>query len=174
MAFWGAPTPNERHAVACVSAAIDAQISMHLINIDRAGKNREREQENLQRASAGLELLDPLPLLDLGTGINSGTAVVGMMGSEAHIFNYTIFGREVNLASRLESVSGHSRIIIGEATFRELEKFDGELAALCIERESVTPKGFSTAIRIWEVPWKHFLPPGTPELPTDAPVAMKS
>jgi class 3 adenylate cyclase len=67
----------------------------------------------------------------------------------------------VNLASRLEGVSGHSRIIIGEATFRDLEKHDIELGALCVELEPVTPKGFSTPIRIWEVPWKSFLPPGS-------------
>ncbi|PAW72975.1 MAG: hypothetical protein B9S33_22595 [Pedosphaera sp. Tous-C6FEB] len=165
MAFWGAPTPNTKHAVSCVLAAIDAQVAMHMINLDRAAKNELLKAENIQRAAAGQEPLDELALLDLGTGINTGTAIVGMMGSEAHILNYTIFGREVNLASRLEGVSGHSRIIIGEATFRDLEKFDPELAGLCVELESVTPKGFSTPIRIWEVPWKHFLPPNTAALP---------
>lgn len=158
MAFWGAPTPNEKHAVSCVRAAIDSQIAMHLINLERAARNEQRKAENVQRAAAGQEPLNELPLLDLGTGINTGTAIVGMMGSEAHILNYTIFGREVNLASRLEGVSGHSRIIIGEATFRDLEKHEPELAALCVELEPVTPKGFSTPIRIWEVPWRHFLP----------------
>jgi adenylate cyclase len=161
MAFWGAPTPNEKHAVSCVRAAIEAQVAMHLINLDRAAKNEQRKVENAQRVATGQEPLDELALLDLGTGINTGTAVVGMMGSEAHILNYTIFGREVNLASRLEGVSGHSRIIIGEATFRDLEKHDIELGALCVELEPVTPKGFSTPIRIWEVPWKSFLPPGS-------------
>ncbi|KAF0179251.1 MAG: Adenylate/guanylate cyclase [Limisphaerales bacterium] len=173
MAFWGAPTPNERHAVACVRAAIDAQIAMHLINLGRAAKNELRKAENVQRAAAGQEPLNELPLLDLGTGINTGTAIVGMMGSEAHILNYTIFGREVNLASRLEGVSGHSRIIIGEATFRDLEKYEPELAALSVELEPVTPKGFSTPIRIWEVPWKKFLPPGTGELPAAHVAATK-
>jgi len=161
MAFWGAPTPNEHHAVACVRAAIDAQVAMHEINLRRKAENERRAAENLQRAAAGQEPLNELPLLDLGTGINTGTAIVGMMGSEAHILNYTIFGREVNLASRLEGVSGHSRIVVGEATFRDLEKYDLELAALCVELEPVTPKGFSTPIRNWEVPWKSFLPPGS-------------
>ncbi|PAW80895.1 MAG: hypothetical protein B9S33_17740 [Pedosphaera sp. Tous-C6FEB] len=166
MAFWGAPTRNEKHAVACVRAAVDAQIAMHLINIDRSAQNEQRRAESVQLVAAGKEPLDGLPLLALGTGINTGTAIVGMMGSEAHIINYTVFGREVNLASRLEGVSGHSRIIIGEATFRDLEKFDMELGALCVELEPVTPKGFAMPVRIWEVPWKKFLPPGTPELPT--------
>jgi len=170
MAFWGAPTPNEKHAVGCVRAAIDAQIAMHDINLKRAVENKRREAENAQRAAAGQEPLDLLALLDLGTGINTGTAIAGMMGSEAHIMGYTIFGREVNLASRLEGVSGHSRIIIGEATFRDLEKYDMELGALCVEQERVTPKGFSTPIRIWEVPWKKFLPPD----PEGSPAAEAS
>ena len=174
MAFWGAPTPNEKHAVACVRAAIDAQIAMHLLNVERQAQNRARAEENQRRAAAGQELLEELPLLALGTGINSGTAIVGMMGSEAHIINYTVFGREVNLASRLEGVSGHSRIIIGEATFRQLEEHDMELGALCVEQEPVTPKGFSQAVRIWEVPWKSFLPPGTPELTKAEPAPAKT
>lgn len=173
MAFWGAPTPNEQHAVSCVRAAIDAQVAMHEINLKRKAENERLAAENIQRVAAGQEPLNELPLLDLGTGINTGTAVVGMMGSEAHIFNYTIFGREVNLASRLEGVSGHSRIIIGEATFRDLEKFEPELAALCVEQEPVTPKGFANAVRIWEVPWKHFLPPTTAGAPAGEPTLPK-
>lgn len=173
MAFWGAPTPNEQHAVACVRAAIDAQVAMHEINLKRKAENQRLAAENIQRVAAGQEPLNELPLLDLGTGINTGTAVVGMMGSEAHIFNYTIFGREVNLASRLEGVSGHSRIIIGEATFRDLEKFEPELAALCVEQQPVTPKGFANAVRIWEVPWKHFLPPTTAGAPAGEPTLPK-
>ena len=166
MAFWGAPSPDKQHALACVRAAIDAQIAMHAINVRRKAENQRRATESARRVAAGQDPLDALALLDLGTGINSGTAIVGMMGSEAHIINYTVFGREVNLASRLEGVSGHSRIIIGEATFRELEKFDMELGALCVEQEPVTPKGFANAVRIWEVPWKKFLPPDAAEPPT--------
>ena len=53
----------------------------------------------------------------LGSGINTGMATVGLMGSNEHLLNYTVFGREVNLASRLEAVSGRGRIIISEATY---------------------------------------------------------
>ncbi len=174
MAFWGAPVPNEKHAVACVKAAVDSQIAMHLINLKRFAENDRRRAENLRRVAAGEEQIEGLPLLSLGTGINTGTAVVGMMGSEAHTLNYTIFGREVNLASRLEGVSGHSRVIIGEATFRDLEKFDLELGALCVEQTPVKVKGIANEVRIWEVPWKSFLPPGTPEIPKSEPVVAKT
>lgn len=171
MAFWGAPTPDERHAVNCVRAAIDAQIAMHQINLGRKLENDRLEIENARRAAAGEELLPLLPLLALGTGINTGTAVVGMMGSEAHIINYTIFGREVNLASRLEGVSGHSRIIIGESTLRDLERFEPELARVCAELDPVKVKGIASEVRIWEVPWKHFLPPASAPAPAQAVAA---
>jgi class 3 adenylate cyclase len=92
-----------------------------------------------------------------------------MMGSEAHIINYTIFGREVNLASRLEGVSGRSRIIIGEATLRDLEKYEPELGRACVELPPVKVKGIASEVRIWEVPWKNYLPPSPPAAATTQP-----
>src|SRR5213078_1286350 len=41
MAFWGAPTPNAKHAVACVRAAIDAQKAIETLNQSRAAENRQ-------------------------------------------------------------------------------------------------------------------------------------
>ncbi len=154
MAFWGAPMSNDQHALCCVRAAVDAQRAMYELNQRRFSENKRREDENSRRTAAGEPPLEMLALLTLGTGINSGTAMVGMMGSEAHIVNYTVFGREVNLASRLEAVSGRSRIIIGESTYLELQRTDAVLAATCIEQAPVTVKGIRTAVRIFEVPWK--------------------
>lgn len=154
MAFWGAPTPNDQHALCCVRAAIDAQRAMYDLRVERFAENKRRELENEDRRAAGQEPLPMLPLLDLGTGINSGVAIVGLMGSDAHIVNYTVFGREVNLASRLEGVSGRGRIIIGEATHRELCRDDPALAAQCAELAPVTVKGITQPVRIFEVPWK--------------------
>lgn len=153
MAFWGAPTANEHHAVSCVRAAVEAQRAMHVLNQERAKENERRTKLNEARLAAGEPPLPMLALLALGTGINTGEAIVGLMGSEAHITNYTVFGREINLASRLEGVSGRGRIIIGEATHRDLLMSDPGLAASCAELDPVTPKGFSRPIRIFEVPW---------------------
>ena len=99
----------------------------------------------------------PVPLLDVlavGSGINTGTVTVGLMGSDAHLVNYTVFGREVNLASRLEGASGRGRILIGEQTFLDLQRDDPELAASCKEQEPLTLKGFRAAVRAYEVPWR--------------------
>jgi class 3 adenylate cyclase/CHASE2 domain-containing sensor protein len=154
MAFWGAPTPNERHASACVQAAIDAQRAIRDLNEKRAEQNKARETENRARLSAGLPPKPPLRALQLGTGINTGLATVGLMGSDAHILNYTVFGREVNLASRLESVSGSGRIIISDTTYNHLLREDPALASTCIEMFPVTVKGIRDAVRIYEVPWQ--------------------
>jgi len=76
------------------------------------------------------------------------------MGSDQHIWNYTVFGREVNLASRLESHSGSGRIIISDTTYNHLLRAAPELAATCVELFPVKPKGFLNPVRIYEVSWQ--------------------
>lgn len=154
MAFWNAPTPNEQHALAGVLAAIDAQRAIYALNELRQSKNPAREIDNRARVAAGLP---PRPLhvsLQLGTGINTGLVTVGLMGSDQHILNYTVFGREVNLASRLESHSGSGRVIISDTTYNHLLRAKPELAATCVELFPVKPKGFLNPVRIYEVPWQ--------------------
>ena len=155
MAFWGAPTPNPQHALCCVRAAVDSQRAIERLNQGRSTENERRQAENLRREKAGEAPLPLLALLSLGSGINTGPAVVGLMGSDTTILNYTVFGREVNLASRLEGVSGRGRVIISQATHRELERDDPGLAATCKELSSTLVKGFRQPIRIFEVPWRE-------------------
>jgi class 3 adenylate cyclase len=154
MAFWGAPVPNEKHAAACVQAAIDAQRAIRELNEKRTAENPKIELENRARASAGLPPKFLRSSLMLGTGINTGLVTVGLMGSDAHILNYTIFGREVNLASRLEGASGSGRIIISDRTYNHLLRDDPTLASTCLEMFPVTVKGIRAAVRIYEVPWQ--------------------
>jgi len=155
MAFWNAPTPNEKHAVAAVRAAIDAQRAILELNLKREAENPAREKESRERVAAGRppKLLNVA--LQLGTGINSGLVTVGLMGSEDHGFNYTVFGREVNLASRLEGVSGSGRIIISDLTYFQLLRHAPELAGICVELFPVSVKGLKDAVRIYEVPWQQ-------------------
>ena len=154
MAFWNAPVANEKHALAAVEAAIEAQRAVNQLNEKRLAQNVAREADNRERVAAGLP---PKPLhvaLQLGTGINTGAVTVGLMGSDQHILNYTVFGREVNLASRLEGVSGSGRIIISDTTYLQLRRHSPTLAATCGELASVPLKGFKNAVRIYEVAWK--------------------
>jgi class 3 adenylate cyclase/CHASE2 domain-containing sensor protein len=155
MAFWNAPIANEKHALACVCAAIEAQRAIHELNQKRLAQNASREIENTARLSAGLPPKPLLAALQLGTGINTGLVTVGLMGSETHQRNYTVFGREVNLASRLEGVSGSGRIIISDTTYNHLLRHDPTLASTCVELFPVTVKGIRAAVRIYEVPWRQ-------------------
>jgi adenylate cyclase len=168
MAFWGAPTPNPQHALACVRAAIEAQRAVYELNRQRSTENRRRELENLARISAGLRPQPLLPILLLGSGINTGMATVGLMGSAAEMQNYTVFGREVNLASRLESASGWGHILIGQTTHEHLLRDDPALAATCVELPPRDLKGFRAAVKAYEVPWRT---PGAPPLEEEFAVA---
>lgn len=142
-------------ALRAVRAAIESQRAIEALNELSRGENVRREEENRQRVANGLPPLPQLPEISLGTGINTGFVTVGLMGSDAHILNYTVFGGEVNLASRLEGFSGRGRIIIGEATYRELQRTEASLAATCVAVEVQGLKGFSGGIRAYEVPWKQ-------------------
>jgi class 3 adenylate cyclase len=159
MAFWGAPTSNPKHASAAVRAAIEAQRAMYDLNRQRSAENTQRQLENLTRIAAGQAPKPNLPILLLGTGINTGMATAGLMGSAEAEANYTVFGREVNLASRLENASGRGRIFIGQTTYQHLQREDPALAASCSELPPQELKGFRTAIRVYEVPWRL---PGAP------------
>jgi adenylate cyclase len=97
MAFWGAPADNPEHALAACRAALACERGLR---------------------SAGI-LDDHGQPLKMRIGLNSGTALVGNIGSDNRL-NYTAIGDTVNLASRLESTNKiyGSTIIIGEATRR--------------------------------------------------------
>ena len=160
MAFWNAPIPNAQHAAACVRAAVDAQRAIYELNLKRVEENQKRELENMM-GGGDVRPKPRLAILTLGSGINTGMATVGLMGSNEHLLNYTVFGCEVNLASRLEAVSGRSRIIISEATYGHLLRDDPELAATCIALPPVKVKGIVAKVKIYEVAWR---PPGASPL----------
>lgn len=154
MAFWGAPAPNARHASACVRAMIEAQRAIQRLNQDRTAENLRRESENARRAARGEDPLPLLPLLAVGIGINTGMAIVGLVGSEAHILNYTAFGREVNVASRIEQVAGAGRIVVTEAARLALVRDDAVLGASCVAMPPVLLKGIQAPVNCFEVPWQ--------------------
>jgi class 3 adenylate cyclase/CHASE2 domain-containing sensor protein len=154
MAFWGAPAPRDTHARACVRAAIEAQRAIAQLNVVRSRLNEQRERENAQRIARGEMLLPVVHTMSLGIGINTGLVTAGLMGSDEHGVNYTAFGRDVNLASRLEARAGADRILIGETTYRELLRDDSALANTCVELEPVTVKGIRQPVKCYEVAWR--------------------
>jgi adenylate cyclase len=103
MAFWNAPLDDTEHQLNACEAAVDM-----LERID--GLNKVRELE----AQEGGHVYIPL---NVGVGLNTGTCVVGNMGSDLR-FDYSVLGDSVNLASRLEGQSKEYGfpIIVGSKT----------------------------------------------------------
>ena len=65
-----------------------------------------------------------------------------------------MFGREVNLASRLEGLSGRGRVYLSQSTYEHLRRDDPALASTCVTLPPVTVKGIRTAVQVYEVPWR--------------------
>ena len=103
MAFWNAPLDDKEHQINACEAALDM-----LEQVDALNKEREEEAEEEGR---------PFIPLNVGVGLNTGTCVVGNMGSDLR-FDYSVFGDSVNLASRLEGQSKEYGfpIIVGSNT----------------------------------------------------------
>jgi adenylate cyclase len=103
MAFWNAPLDDREHQLNACEAAVDM-----LERIDVLNKQREFE------AKEGGHIYIPL---NVGVGLNTGTCVVGNMGSDLR-FDYSVLGDSVNLASRLEGQSKEYGfpIIVGSRT----------------------------------------------------------
>jgi adenylate cyclase len=103
MAFWNAPLDDTSHQVNACEAALDM-----LERIDALNKEREIEAQH------GGHVYIPI---NVGVGLNTGTCVVGNMGSNLR-FDYSVLGDSVNLASRLEGQSKEYGfpIIIGSNT----------------------------------------------------------
>jgi len=101
MAFWNAPLDNPYHAKDAVKTALEMLDDLDAFN------------EGI--ASEGV------PAFGMGVGINTGSVVVGNMGSDQR-FDYTCLGDSVNLASRLEGQSKNYgvRLVIGEETAKQV------------------------------------------------------
>jgi adenylate cyclase len=127
MAFWNAPLDNGQHAKDAVKTALQMMESLNEFN-------REITTEGV-------------PPFGMGLGINTGTVVVGNMGSDQR-FDYTCMGDSVNLASRLE---GQSKpygvgIVLGSRT-AELVRDEYPV----VELDKIAVKGKKEGVNIFTV-----------------------
>ena len=125
MAFWGAPTPQQDHAVLCCRAALA---------IGEALEN------------SGLADDQGKPL-QIRIGINSGRMLVGNIGSELRL-NYTVIGDVVNVASRLEGANKHcgTQILIGAETASLIRD-----AFIIREIDSIAVYGRTEGLAVYEL-----------------------
>jgi adenylate cyclase len=73
----------------------------------------------------GLKMLDQIEQINLetgeqvniGVGINTGTAMAGYLGSEEYV-EFTVIGYPINIAWGLESLARPNRVFIGYPTYQ--------------------------------------------------------
>ena len=127
MAFWNAPLDDKDHALHAVETGLTMLGSLKAFN-DEVTK-------------------EGIPAFGMGLGVNTGTVVVGNMGSTQR-FDYTCLGDSVNLASRLEGQSKPYgvKFVIGPIT-REYVK--GVYPTL--ELDCIAVKGKKEGVKIYTV-----------------------
>jgi adenylate cyclase len=125
MAIWGAPSTVEDHALRAVEAAEDILSWLEVAN----QHFRERYQTAIR----------------LAFGINSGSCVVGNIGSDTRM-EYTAIGDVVNVAARLEAIARPQQILVTRSTVDQLAgRFD------CLSIGTKQLSGRATELEIFEV-----------------------
>lgn len=123
--MFGAPVSRPDDAQRAIACAIAMQRAMSTVN-----------EQNRRMG---------LPAIEMGIGINTGEVVVGNVGSQRRA-KYTVIGRHVNLAARIESYTVGGQILVSEDTLKDANcevQIQGELR--------VEPKGIRTPMTVYEV-----------------------
>lgn len=128
MIFFGDPSSKgtKGDAMACVSMAIEMR----------------RHMLRLRKQWAEIGMTAPL---QIRMGINTGYCTVGNFGTESRM-DYTIIGKEVNLASRLESEADPGEILISHDTYALIKE-----KVICRERGEARVKGFRDSLPMYQV-----------------------
>ena len=100
LAIFGAPEPLDDHPARAVACALQMQAAMAEINAANQA--------------------DGLPRLAMGIGVNTGTVVVGNIGSERRT-KYSVVGSDVNVASRMEGFALPGQVLISAATYARVQ-----------------------------------------------------
>jgi adenylate cyclase len=131
MAFWNAPLDDKDHAKNAVKTMLEMLDNLKEFNDEIAKEG--------------------VPAFGMGLGINTGTVVVGNMGSDQR-FDYTCLGDSVNLASRLEGQSKPYGVsnVIGPITYQHIRD-----QYLCLALDTIAVKGKKEGVDIYTVIGKH-------------------
>lgn len=130
MAFFNAPLPQADHAKRALEASIDMRITLDQLKAKWARDGGGRPTN-----------------FEMGIGLNTGDAFVGLLGSEKRI-NYTCIGDSVNLASRVQDLTKDLQwpLLITEFTYERVkDEFEIEFA------EARRVKGKSQPVGMYKV-----------------------
>ena len=124
--IFGAPIAREDDPQRAVACALEMQCAMAKVN------------NILNREGFPVKLA-------MGIGINTGSVVVGNIGSKTRS-KYAVVGKNVNLTARIESYTVGGQVLISQSTL------DACGPSLCInDQMEVTPKGVQTPITIYSI-----------------------
>ncbi len=125
MCFWGAPLPQEEHAMLACKCALKQMEALRKLN----------------------EQWPPERRINIGIGLNSGIMTVGNMGSLGRM-NYTLTGDNVNLGARLEGTNKQygTNIIISEYTYGLVKD-----RIVVRELDNIRVKGKNRPVQIYEL-----------------------
>ncbi len=125
MAFWNAPLPVPQHPLQAVRAALAMLDVLPVLNVE------------LSRTYGHT--------LRIGIAVHTGSARVGNMGSAA-LFDYTALGANVNLASRMVSLTRYYGValLVSETVVPALEE-----DYYCLEIDRVQVRGLRRVITLY-------------------------
>ena len=131
MAFWNAPLDCPNHAEMAVKTSIEC-----------AKETAKLKQEFKDKG---------LPEINIGSGVNTGTCIVGNMGSDMR-FDYSVIGDAVNLAARLEAATRNYKEKDGNivATLYSSYTMDQLKDIESIEVDKIKVKGKEELITIYK------------------------
>ena len=128
MAVYGAPIDMENHAEMAVKSAIEIE-----------AKTLELKQLYKDRG---------LPDINVGTGVNTGTAIIGNMGSTTR-FDFSVIGDAVNLAARLEATAGRGDYKLYPTIYSSMTMEQLPASMLSKKIGDITVKGKKDVITIY-------------------------
>ena len=131
MAFWNAPLDCPNHAEMAVKTSIECAEETDKI------KKEFREKG--------------LPDINIGSGVNTGTCIVGNMGSEMRL-DYSVIGDAVNLAARLEAATRNYKDSNGKVTPTLYSSYTKEqlVDVKSVEVDKIKVKGKEELITIYK------------------------
>lgn len=105
---------------------------------DHASKAVEACLEIMKRVGYG-SASDPF--IEVGAGVNTGTAYVGVVGDQGNYKDFTALGEAVNLAARLAQAARSGEVLVTASTLNAARLTDGE-------KRSIDAKGFPQPIEV--------------------------